>query len=427
MSAAIRDNSALLALLARASETLQIVAVQDICDVAGNKLVAHEQILNAELQARLTRRPLRKPLETSIRAEAGVTLGDIEQTALKLCQASAFLVVVVGQDFASLRRMLHALTLPPFVHVMLSLQRAALPQLFSHSVLCSVVAGALAMKLQGPPVNAQLAMAAGLVHDIGEMYRDADTSQRIAGANRDRWQEIVVHPQIASDLIAQFTDYPESVSRAVLEHHEKLDGSGYPHGLSGPELSPLGRVLSLADTICGVINTPDNQGARAKLAVSFVPGEFDPQLVSALTAAVRSTLAAEIALPASYDQAQALSRAKAMSKGLDEAHRQVELLAHARLEDQDMAAVVAIAQHRIERLKIALEATGINGYFAEQAQRNARLLMDAEAYFDLDVVSRELTWRMRSLSRNLLLLLQQRRLASYGALEAVIAALEITS
>jgi putative nucleotidyltransferase with HDIG domain len=411
--------------MASASETLQLVAAEDVCDASGVRLVAEGQPINADTQTRLARRRLHKPLETSLRATAGVRLIDIEQTALKLCQSSAFLVVVVGRDFATLRHAMRSLHLPPFAHLLLSVQQATQPSQFNHSVLCGMVAGALAIKQGGPPANAQLAMAAGLVHDVGEMYRDTHALPHIAGAYRDRWREVVEHPTTGMELIAQFTDYPDSVARAVHEHHERLDGSGYPRGTAGEDISPLGRVLGLADAICGVIKSPDNQGARVKLAVSCVPGEFDPHLVSKLTASVSGTLAAEIALPAGHDPVKTLGRAKKTIHCLDEAHRRIEELAQAPLEDPKMAAIVSTAQHRIARLKTSLEATGIGDYFVETARREAGLLDDAEAYFDLDVVSNEQAWRMRSLSRNLVLRLQQSRLSGYGALESVIAALEV--
>lgn len=425
MPSMTRDNGPLLAAMASASETLQLVASEDVCDASGVRLVTEGQPINVDTQTRLARRQLHKPLETSLHAKAGVNLVDIEQTALKLCQTSAFLAVVVGQDFVALRHWMQSLHLPPFVHLLLSVQQATQPVLFKHSVLCGMVAGALAIKRGGPPANAQLAMVAGLVHDFGEMYRDANALPHIAGANRDRWREIVEHPTTGMELIAQFTDYPDSVARAVHEHHERLDGSGYPRGAAGDDISPLGRVLSLADTICGVINSPDNQGARAKLAVSCVPGEFDPHLVSKLTASISGTLAAEITLPAKYDPEQAQRRAKDTIRRLDEAHRRIEELARAPLGDPHMTAIVTVAQHRIARLKTSLDATGVGDYVAETARREAGLPSDAETYFDLDVVSKEQAWRMRSLSRDLVLRLQQSRLSDYDALESVIAALEV--
>jgi hypothetical protein len=270
-------------------------------------------------------------------------------------------------------------------------------------------------------------MLAGLIHDLGEMYGDPDDSALITGASRDRWREVVAHVEAGKVLIEQFTDYPESIVRAVFEHHERLDGSGYPRGISDDQVSPLGRVLGLADTLCGVIRAPDNHGARAKLAMSFVPGEFDPSLVRLLTAAFAGTVAVEVALPSSFDANAAFVRADRMGRCLEDARRTIMALAAAQLDDPQMAEIVMLAQHRIDRLKSSWDATGIDAYCAAEQNTVTPMKIDEESYFDLDVVSRELTWRMRSLSRHLVYLRHQYRLDGYGALEPVIAALEMRS
>ena len=55
-------------------------------------------------------------------------------------------------------------------------------------------------------------------------------------------------------LLARFRDYPKEAVRAVLEHHELLDGSGYPRGLVGDAISPLGRLLSLAEVVTAMFD-----------------------------------------------------------------------------------------------------------------------------------------------------------------------------
>lgn len=420
-----RDNTLFLAALASASRTLGIIAVDDICDVRGIKLVCAGQHLSAETQAKLVERTLAKPLELSVRVDGGVTRAEIAHLATSMCQGSAFLAALVGNDFATLKREFLALSLRPFVHVLLSVQRATRPEQFAHAVLCSLIAGTFACKSGAPETTPQFALVAGLTHDLGEGYRRPNDCTLIAGPARDRWRDVVEHVAIGRHLIEQFTDYPAPIARAIFEHHERLDGSGYPCGISGDAISPLGRVLGLADTICGIVHAPDNHGARAKLALSFVPGEFDPQLVRLLAEATRGTIAAEIALPVSFDLTVAIDHAKTMSQCLERARQEIEKLATANQVDEKMTKIVAFTAHRIDRLKSAWDATGIDAYCVAESSHGAASQVDEESYFDLDVVSRELTWRMRSLSRQIVHLLHQYRIDGYGVLEPVIAALEL--
>ncbi|PKM08363.1 MAG: hypothetical protein CVV14_04630 [Gammaproteobacteria bacterium HGW-Gammaproteobacteria-4] len=427
MSTVIRNNKRFLATLAQASQTLSVTVADDIRDAHGVKLISKGQQLTSEMQTRLAERELSCPLETGVCIDGGVTTHDIAHVAASLCQRSGFLATIVGAHFAAIKRTYLALPLQPIVHLMLSVQQVASPGHFTHAVLCSLIAGALASRQGGPEDNTRLAMLAGLIHDLGEMYGEPDDKTLIAGASRDRWREIVAHVEAGKVLIEQFTDYPESIVRAVFEHHERLDGSGYPRGISDDQVSPLGRVLGLADTLCGVIHAPDNHGARAKLAMSFVPGEFDPSLVRLLTAAFAGTVAVDVALPSSFDVNAAFVRADRMGRCLEDARQTIMALAAAQLDDPQMAEIVVIAQHRIERLKSSWDATGIDAYCAAEQNTDTPLKIDEESYFDLDVVSRELTWRMRSLSRHLVYLRHQYRLDGYGALEPVIAALEMRS
>jgi hypothetical protein len=427
MTSADHDNAHFLAVLADARARLTVVSAEDIEDGSGFKLISKDQEITPALQLRMAQRGLLKPIEASLGVKDGVTADDLEREAVRQCQGSAFLAAVVGRDFIRLRHLYHSVPLHPFVRLLLSVQQVARPKLFSHSVLGSILAGALVLKAEGPLVNAQLALLAGLLHDCGELYIDPIVANRTARSSRDQWREIATHAETGSRILDQFTDCPKSIAQAVFEHHEKIDGSGYPRGLSEHQVSPLGRVLSVVETICEVIGAPDNHGARAKLAVSFITGEYDPHVVRVLAASIGGTLTAEIALPPGFDSAEALQRARVMSTSLNAAHQSIERLAQTRIEDKRLAELVEFARHRIERLKSSWEATGIGEYFAAAAAPLSPPGDDEESYFDLDVVTSELIWRMRTLARQIGFSLHQRRLAGYDALESVILALELES
>jgi hypothetical protein len=76
-------------------------------------------------------------------------------------------------------------------------------------------------------------------------------------------------------LLTQLTNYPSAVSRAVAEHHERLDGSGYPHARHAHELSPQGRLLSVTEGVLGALRSPFDHLLHASVALRAVPGEFD--------------------------------------------------------------------------------------------------------------------------------------------------------
>ncbi|MDE1893362.1 MAG: HD domain-containing protein [Xanthomonadaceae bacterium] len=413
-----------LAALAIASESLTVRALDDIFDAAGVLLVSREHELPVAVQQRLARRHLARPMEACIGIDGGVTALDIEAAAVAMCQGSAFLALLVGADLARLQALLRSMWLSPFASLVLSVQRAVKAETFEHAVLCAMLAGTLALRDKRSAVSPESAVHAGLLHDVGEMYLNPDKPGHGSGMDTDRWVEMAQHPEVGARLIEQFTEGPSEVWRAVHEHHERLDGSGYPRGLGGDAMSPLGRLLSLVEAVCGILRAPDNQGRRVKLAVSFVAGEFDPHLVSIMLAPIGASLAAKVALPASFDEAAALERARSIRQCLDVASHHLDHVTPASLTVDKMDGVVAFARRHVARLALSWAATGIDTYFAFNRCLSSSPGEDEASYLDLEVASRELKWRMRSLARHVGLMLRNLPPPIPDTLMAAMAALD---
>ncbi len=89
---------------------------------------------------------------------------------------------------------------------------------------------------------------AGLIHDMGKISVPGEILSKPGILNEAELQLIKRHPQVAYDILNQI-DFPWSVDKIVLQHHEKLDGSGYPQGLSGDDILLEARILCVADVV----------------------------------------------------------------------------------------------------------------------------------------------------------------------------------
>lgn len=89
---------------------------------------------------------------------------------------------------------------------------------------------------------------AGLVHDIGKLSVPAEILTKPSRLTEVEFELIKVHPQAAHDMLDPI-DFEQPVASIVLQHHERLDGSGYPAGLTGDELLPEARILAVADVV----------------------------------------------------------------------------------------------------------------------------------------------------------------------------------
>ena len=84
------------------------------------------------------------------------------------------------------------------------------------------------------------------------------------------FQIIMAHPEAGYDILDGL-DFPWPVADAVLQHHERLDGSGYPRGLSGEEIILEARILGVADTVEAMLsNRPYRPPAGLKKALKQV-------------------------------------------------------------------------------------------------------------------------------------------------------------
>ena len=84
------------------------------------------------------------------------------------------------------------------------------------------------------------------LHDIGKMAIPAEILCKPGKLSESEVNIIKAHPQIAYDILKEI-EFPWPVAQAILQHHERLDGSGYPVGLSGQDIIMEARILSVAD------------------------------------------------------------------------------------------------------------------------------------------------------------------------------------
>jgi hypothetical protein len=274
-------NPHALAVILEASETRSIIAASDIFDIRGNLLWARNQPVSADLQRRLMDRALKNPIETSLMAKDGVQPASLHAAVVALIEGEGALVTLLEPHAPALQRGALAMRLHPVVQLLLSAAQTARPAVFAHAVEAMAVAGAL-MAASGTAGDDEIvrAMTAGLLHDIGEMYvapefGEADAARAL---DVDTFRQLVVHPHVGQLLLKQLTDYPAEVVRAVAEHHERLDGSGYPHRLRGAQISPMGCLLAVTEEALGALREPGATLHHASVALRVVPHEFDAHL-----------------------------------------------------------------------------------------------------------------------------------------------------
>lgn len=156
--------------------------------------------------------------------------------------------------------------------------------LYSHSVNVVAYSVALAMRagFSDAPTLRELANGA-LLHDIGMSRIDARLRNAPVSLTPDQWERVKRHPADGHEMLAETGNLGEVALDIVLHHHEKLNGQGYPHGLSNRELSPFVRIVSLANVFDALTTDRPHQPARKTFPAlhvmqSEMRNEIDPDL-----------------------------------------------------------------------------------------------------------------------------------------------------
>ncbi len=94
----------------------------------------------------------------------------------------------------------------------------------------------------------------GLLHDIGKLSTPEAILQKPHSLEDDEYAGIKLHPERGRELLNELGGFDETVTRLVLDHHERLDGSGYPRGLDGSELDLATRILAVCDVYDALVS-----------------------------------------------------------------------------------------------------------------------------------------------------------------------------
>jgi HD-GYP domain-containing protein (c-di-GMP phosphodiesterase class II) len=94
----------------------------------------------------------------------------------------------------------------------------------------------------------------GLLHDIGKLSVPESILQKPDSLDDDEYAVIKLHPERGRELLNELGGFDASVGRLVLNHHERLDGSGYPRGLEGGALDLPTRILAVCDVYDALVS-----------------------------------------------------------------------------------------------------------------------------------------------------------------------------
>lgn len=147
------------------------------------------------------------------------------------------------------------------------------PYTAGHQQRVTELACAMAQVLGLPEDGIEGLRVAGVLHDIGKIYVPAEILSKPTTLTDMEMGIMKTHPGVAFEII-QRVSFPWPVAQIVRQHHERLDGSGYPDGLTGGQMLPEARILAVADVVEAMSS---HRPYRAALGLEVALREIESQ------------------------------------------------------------------------------------------------------------------------------------------------------
>lgn len=394
LAATAPDSPHYLRALTDMADRRAVVTQDAIYTDNGIKLVEKGARIDSRLYDRLVQHKLREPIDRHLTVENAVDVPALIAAGQDLAEQGV-LPQMLAQALGSAGKLLaplRSVSLPDPVAFKLTVMRDQRPGLFEHSLQMMMVAVFLGLKSGLSERDCVPLAAAALLHDAGVLHMDPswmDPLNKVTGVQR---KHLVAHPITSMLMLKDAGVYPRSVEIAVLEHHERMDGSGYPRGLPGAEISPMGRILLLAEVVTAFYEKyTDMPAQRLSLVLRLNHRKFPAALVAHVLPLLHEDVARDSALmplgadaPVQIDTlAGAFEQWEQLKAALPPAAR------------QEPGSVFAFADIRLQALQKALIEAG--SHPRQQGDLLEQLQGDALGLAEVALVGREALWQLQSI------------------------------
>jgi putative two-component system response regulator len=160
------------------------------------------------------------------------------------------------------------------------------PYTAGHQLRVSELAAAIYQKMGGTKDQVEGVRLAGMIHDLGKISVPVDILSKPTRLTKLEYDLVRTHSRNGSDILSGF-QFPWPIAEMILQHHERLDGTGYPQGLTDGDILPEAKVLGVADVMEAMASYRPYRPAlgldQALHEIESHRGKsFDPDVVDAL-------------------------------------------------------------------------------------------------------------------------------------------------
>ncbi len=368
-------------------DTRRVVTNQDIFSKTGIKLATIGSRINSSFYDRLARHKLMPPLDQCMTVEDALTVDFLLAQAKRIFASEArFSAMEKLVDIENIWSAISSINLNNSLAFKLTVAREMRPVLLDHSLRIALISLYLGLRCRLPEKALIELATAAVFHDLGELHIDPDILEKSNDLTMLERRHIYAHPMVAYVILKDFPEYHPAISTTVLQHHECLDGSGYPAGISN--IAFTAQILGMAEVVSGIANRH-----KLEIVLKLNKHKLNTDLIGYVIGLFRS------------EQSQS-----SPGKSIAEIEKKLVQLAKAFDEwdriKQRGNPLFTFADHRIFELRQALFDAGFNPLELDRLTRGIE--DDPESLHDVHTLVDESFWQIKNLER------EMNRLPDYG-------------
>lgn len=248
--------------LAKVNESKNVIATQDIHNDQGALLVKAGSRIDSKTTERIVKFKLLKPIEESVAIE-----GDIDGAALfkhiNVILAKNEIAKMIHDQLEleeKLKSLCHFYQTYPVLRQKITVLSIQMKRVYTQSLFAAWVTTIIGHQMNLPKVDMENLFVAAIAHDIGMLHIDEEVLNKKGTLTPEEWRQIYAHPIIGETILANIPTIEKDTIRAVREHHERCDGTGYPKGKFEKELGLFGQIIAMADSVVAVLARMRSEG-----------------------------------------------------------------------------------------------------------------------------------------------------------------------
>lgn len=278
----------------------------------------------------------------------------------------------------------------------LTLMKDSIPDLYHHSLSVAITAVYLGIQNNESIDNLIKLALAGLFHDIGHLYiNPALDNPEYRATKRDKL-DIRKHPMIASLILKSIFHYHTDVSNAIRDHHERLDGSGYPGGLSDKRIDHLGHILAVSERAISYIRNIDisKEVFYLETALKFNDNQYGQNLVGCLVETFQRNNKKYTNQTSSESQNILFQKFDILASLFSEWHKFIKPLTDD-IPLDSIESPVGFMYQLITKLENNLHRVGVNPMKPQSYPKS--VIQDEQGYYEVDAIVSEALYQVQNI------------------------------